>query len=72
MDQVKQKTQVLKFAEGERGSITYLIQPMNSDLIMIKRDSVIGIDIRSESIRLKDRMNNLETLLNARCNIIEM
>jgi len=46
---------------------------MNSDLVKVKvkSDIVIGIDIQNEIIRLKDKMNNLETLFNTRLNIIE-
>ena len=46
---------------------------MISDLIKLKvnRDTVIDIDIQNEIIRLKDRMNNLETSFNPRFNIIE-
>ena len=65
---------VLKVVEGERSSITYLIQKMDSDLVKLKvtSDTVIDIDIRNEIIRLKDRVNNLETLWNTRLNIIQI
>ena len=33
---------------------------------------MIDIDIQNEIIRLKDRVNNLETLLNTRFNIVEI
>ena len=47
---------------------------MNSDLVKlkVKSDVVIGIDIQNEIMRLKDRLNNLETLLNTRFNMIEI
>ena len=46
---------------------------MNSDLVKlkIKSDSVIDINIQNEIIKLKDRMDKLETLCNTRFNIIE-
>ena len=54
--------------------ITKTFQNNNSDLVKlkVKRDAVIDIDIQNEIIRLKDRMNSLETLLSARFSIIEM
>ena len=47
---------------------------MNYDLVKlkVKLDGVIDVDIQTEIIRLKDRMNNLETWLNARFSGIEM
>ena len=59
------KKQVLEVVEGERDSITYIIQRMNSVLIKvkIKSDSVIDMDIQNDIVRLKDRMNSLETLI---------
>ena len=47
---------------------------MNSDLVKlkVKSNSVIDIDIQNESIRLKDKVNNSETLLNTRFNIIDI
>ena len=41
---------------------------MNSDLVKlkVKNDAVIDIDIQNEIIRLKDMVNNLETLFNTR------
>ena len=73
-ESIETNTQVLKVVEGECSSITYLIQNMNSDLVKVKvkSDVVIDIDIQNEVIRLKDRMNNSEALLNANFNIIEM
>ena len=46
---------------------------MNSDLIKLKVKSNTGIDIdiQNEIIRLKDGINNLETSINTRFNIIE-
>ena len=46
---------------------------MNSYSVQLKvqSDIVIDIDIQSETVRLKERMNNLETLLNTRFSIIE-
>ena len=45
---------------------------MNHNLIklIIKSDAVIDVYIQSEIIRMKDRLNNLETLLNSRFSII--
>ena len=65
-ESIETNRQILKVAEGEISSVTYLIQSMNSDLIKLKEqsDAVIDIDIQTEVIRLKDRVNNLETLLN--------
>jgi len=65
--------QILRVVEGERSSITHLIQTLNSDIfkLEVKRDNVIDINIRNEIVILKDRMNNSETLFNTRCNIIE-
>ena len=65
---VETNKQVLKVVEGEISSITYSIQTMNSDLVKlkVKSDNIIDIDIQNEIIRLKDRMNNLETLFNTR------
>ena len=40
--------------------------------LKVKSKSVIDIDIQNESIRLKDRMNNLEPLLNTKFDIIEI
>ena len=37
----------------------------------VKSDAVIDIDIQNEIIRLKDRVNNLETLSKTRFHIIE-
>jgi len=47
---------------------------MNSDLVKlkVKSNSVIDLDIQNESIRLKDKMNNSETLLNTRFDIIDI
>ena len=47
---------------------------MNSGLVKlkVKSNSVIDIDIQNESIRLKDKMNTSETLLNTRFNIIDI
>ena len=47
---------------------------MNSDLVKlkVKRAAVVDIGIQNEVVRLKDRMNNLETLLNTRFHIIEI
>ena len=65
---IETNKQVLKVVEGERSSITYLIQTMNSDLVKLKvnSDNVIDINIQNEIIRLKDRMNNSETVFNTR------
>ena len=72
-ESVEANKQVLKVVEGERSSITYLIQKMNSDLVKLKvtSDVVIDIDIQNETIRLKDRVNSLETFLHKTFNIIE-
>ena len=53
--------------------ITDLIQTMHSYLVKlkVKSDALIDIDIQNEIIRLKDRVNNLETLSKTRFNIIE-
>ena len=61
MNQLKQIKK--KVVESERSSITYLLQKLNSDLVKlkIKSDAVIDIDIQNQIIRLKDRVNNLET-----------
>ena len=71
---IETNTQVLKVVEGEWSSIAYLSQNMNSDLVKVKvkNDVVIDIDIQNEIIRLKDRVDTLETLLNTRFNIIEI
>ena len=44
---IETNTQVLKVVEGERSSIKYLIQTMNSYLVMlkVKSDDVTDIDI---------------------------
>ena len=62
------KTHKKKVVEGERSSITHLLQKINSDLVKlkIKSDEVIDIDIQNEIIRLKDRVNNLETSVHTR------
>ena len=67
-ESIETNKQVLKVVEGERGSITYLIQQMNSDLVKlkVKSDSVTDTDIHTEIIKLKIRMNDLEALLNTR------
>ena len=67
-ESIETNKQVLKVVEGERSAITYLIQKMNSDLVKlkVKSDSVIDIDTQNEIIRLKHRMNNLDTLLDTR------
>ena len=46
---------------------------MNSDWVKlkVKTENVIDIDIQNEIIRLTDKMNNLETLLNTIFSIIE-
>ena len=69
-ESIETSKQVLKVVEGERSSVTYLIQTMNSDLVKlkVKSDNVTDTDIQNELIRLKDRMNNLETLFNTRSN----
>ena len=61
----KNKTS-LNVVEGDRNSFTYLIQNINSDLIKfkVKSDTAIGIGIQNEVIRLKERVSNLEKLLN--------
>ena len=53
--------------------MTYLIQKLNSDLVKVKvkSDAVSDIDIQNEIIRLKCRVDNLETILNTIYNIIE-
>ena len=38
--------------------------------VKVKGDAVVDIDIQNGILRLKDRMNNLETLLNTRFNIL--
>ena len=67
--------QINKFkkGEGETSSITYPIQTIHSDLVRlrVKSDNVMDIDIQNEIIRLKDRMNGLETLLKTKFNIIK-
>ena len=70
---IETNTQVLKVVGGERSSIIYLIQAMNSDLVKlkVKRNDGIDIDMQNEIIRVKDRINNIETLFNTRFNIIE-
>ena len=72
-ESVEANKQVLKVVEGERSSITYLIQKMNPDLVKLKvtSDVVIDIDIQNEIIRLKGRVNSLETFLQTKSNIIE-
>ena len=52
--------------------MTYLIQTMNSDLtkLSMKSDNVIDTEIQNE-IRLKYRMDDLESLLNTIFRIIE-
>jgi hypothetical protein len=47
---------------------------MNHNLtkLKVKSDAVVDVDIQSEIIRLKDRVNNLETLLNSRFSRIEI
>ena len=56
----------------KKSSMTYLIQKMNSDVVKkVKSDAVNDIDIQNEIMRLKDRVDNLETILNTRYNIIE-
>ena len=47
--------QVLKLVEGERSSMIYLIQTMNSDLVKlkVKSENVIDTDIHNEIIKLK-------------------
>ena len=67
-ESIETNKQILKVVEGERSSITYLIQKMNSDLVKLKEksDAMIDIDIQNETIRLKDRVNNLKTLLNTK------
>ncbi len=51
-----------------------LIQQMNHRLVKlrIKSDAVVDVYIQSEIIRMKYRLNNLETLLNSRCSKIEI
>ena len=73
-ESVETNKHVIKVVEGERGSITYLIQQMNHNLVKlkVKSDAVVDVDIQSEIIRLKDRVNNLETLLNSRFSRIEI
>jgi len=73
-ESVETNKQVIKRAEGGRGSITYLIQQMNHNLtkLKIKSDAVVDVDIQSEIIRLNDRVKNLETLLNSRFSRIEI
>ena len=64
--------QVLKGVEGERNSITYLIQKIDSDVSkLINNDAVIDIHIQNEIMKLKDRMNNFEILCNTRFKIIQ-
>ena len=72
-ESIETNKQVLKVVEGERSSITYLIQKMNSDLVKlkIKSDAVIDIHIQNDIIRVKDMVNNLEAFSNTRFNIIE-
>ena len=67
-ESVETNKHVINIVEGERGSITYLIQQMNHNLtkLKIKSDAVVDVYVQSEIIRLKDRVNNLETLLNSR------
>ena len=47
---------------------------MNSDVVKlkVKSNSVIDVEIQNEIIRLKDGMNNSETLSNTRFDIIEI
>lgn len=73
-ESVETNKHFIKIVEGERGSITYLIQQMNHNLtkLRIKSDAVVDVDIQSEIIRMKDRLNNLETLLNSRFSKIEI
>ena len=73
-ESVETNKHVIKIVEGERGSITYLIQQMNHNLtkLRIKSDAVVDVYIQSEIIRMKDRLNNLETLLNSRFSRIEI
>ena len=63
---MKTNKHVLKVVESGRNSITHLIQQMDSDLLKLKvqSDAVSDIDIQNEIIRLKDRMNKLETVFN--------
>jgi hypothetical protein len=72
-ESVEANKQVLKVVEGERSSITYLIQKMNPDLVKLKvtSDVVIDIDIQNEIIRKRGRVNSLETFLQTKSNIIE-
>ena len=72
-ESIASNKQVLKVVEGERSSLTYLIQTMNSYLIKlnIKSDNVIDTEIQNEIIKLKYRMDDLESLLNTRFGIIE-
>ena len=62
-ESIETNKQVSQVVEGERSSITYLIQKMKSGLVKleVKGDAVIDIDIQNEIIRLKDRVNRLET-----------
>ena len=64
---------IVKRVEGERGTITYLIQQMNHDLtkLKIKSDSVNDDKIEYELLRLNERMNGLEFLLNSRLTKID-
>ena len=73
-ESVETNKQIVKNVEGERGSITYLIQQMNHNLIKlkIKSDAVVDVDIQSEIIRLNDKVKNLELLLNSRFSRIEI
>ena len=47
---------------------------MNSYLVQlqVKSEAVSDIDIQNETIRLEDRVNSSETVLNTRCNIFEI
>ena len=49
-ESVEANKQVIKRVEGERGSITYLIQQMNHNLTKLKitSDAVVDVDIQSE------------------------
>ena len=64
---------IVKRVEGERNTITYLIQKMNHDLtkLKIKSDSVNDEKIEYELLRLNERMNGLEFLLNSRLTKID-
>ena len=64
---------IVKRVEGERNTITYLIQKMNHDLtkLKIKRDSVNDDKIEYELLRLNERMNGLEFLVNSRLTKID-